>query len=96
MNTVETAIIISCLAWNIVVFFLYGADKRRARRGTWRISEKTLLLAAVFMGGVGALFGMGVFRHKTGHLKFRLGVPMAVLLNVLIVYAVVVYCPFPR
>ena len=62
---------------NIGVFALYGADKRRARRGEWRIPERTLLLGAWLLGGVGALAGMRVFRHKTKHRAFAVSAPIA-------------------
>ena len=60
---------------NILAFLAYGEDKRRAMCGGWRISEKTLLLLAAAGGGAGAFLGMQIFRHKTRHLKFTLGVP---------------------
>ena len=80
-----TYIILALILWNIVVLALYGVDKRRAKRHEWRIRERTLLLCAFLMGGVGALLGMGVFRHKTKHMKFRLLVPLAVVVNAVIV-----------
>jgi len=70
--------------WNIITFALYGADKLKARRKEWRISEATLILCAFLMGGAGALLGMLVFRHKTKHLKFKLLVPIAFILNIVI------------
>lgn len=39
------------LTWNLVVLVMYGVDKRKAIKGNWRISEKTLLLSALFWGG---------------------------------------------
>lgn len=72
-------------AWNIVVFAMYGLDKMKAKRGRNRISEKTLLLAAALMGGLGALLGMFAFRHKTKHAKFLLGVPLLLILNVAVI-----------
>ena len=75
--------------WNIIVFAVYGTDKRKAVRGQRRISEKTLLLAAAFMGGLGALFGMAAFRHKTKHTKFLLGVPFLLIANVVVVFLAV-------
>ena len=51
------------LAMNGFTFCLYGVDKRRAKRGAWRIPEKTLLLCTWLLGGVGALIGMRVFHH---------------------------------
>lgn len=72
--------------WNVIVFLLYGCDKQRAMAEEWRISEKTLLLCAFFMGGAGAWMGMLTFRHKTRQLKFRILVPLAVVCNGLVLY----------
>jgi uncharacterized membrane protein YsdA (DUF1294 family) len=69
-------------AWNIITFALYGADKQKAIKKSRRISEKTLILCAFLMGGIGAFLGMAVFRHKTKHLKFKLLVPVAVIVNI--------------
>lgn len=72
--------------WNIIVFALYGYDKISAIKGTWRISERTLILAAFLMGGFGAFLGMQIFRHKTKKLKFNISVPLAMLLNIAVIY----------
>lgn len=72
-----------CLA----VFFLYGIDKYRAIRGDWRISERRLLIYAVF-GAPGALAGMLVFRHKIRKLKFILLVPLILIAELFLVIAV--------
>ena len=53
------------LAVSLVTLFLYGADKRRARRGAWRIPEKVLLGASLLGGAVGGLLAMRLFHHKT-------------------------------
>ena len=73
-----------CLLWylaavNVVTFTVYGIDKRKARRGAWRIPEKTLFLLPLLGGGVGALLGMKVFRHKTKHWYFVWGIPAILL-----------------
>lgn len=60
---------------NAVGFLLMGLDKRRAKRGAWRISEKTLFLPPLLGGTVGAIVGMRVFHHKTKHWYFRYGLP---------------------
>lgn len=72
-----------CLA----VFFLYGIDKYRAIRGDWRISERRLLIYAVF-GAPGALAGMLVFRHKIRKLKFILLVPLILIAELFLVAAI--------
>ena len=82
--TKEQLIILA--AWlviiNIVAFCLYGIDKKRAKKGQWRISEKTLLLSAVFGGSIGAILGMYVFRHKTKHWYFKYGLPAILILQI--------------
>ena len=50
---------------DVLSFALFGLDKRRARRGAWRIPESTLLLSALVSGTVGAWAGVYAFRHKT-------------------------------
>lgn len=75
------------LAVNVGVFSLYGADKRRARQGRWRIPERVLLLGALCMGGVGAWMGMKVFRHKTKHAVFRAAVPTLAVISMALMAA---------
>lgn len=55
---------------NLTVALLYLVDKIKAMGHRWRISEKTLLIPAVFGGAFGGLLGMLVFRHKTRHSNF--------------------------
>ena len=60
---------------NIVAFFLMGIDKKKARTGAWRIPEKTLFLSAILGGSIGSTCGMQLFRHKTKHKSFVIGMP---------------------
>ncbi|MFC3440095.1 DUF1294 domain-containing protein [Sphingobium rhizovicinum] len=62
-----TAILIAAalLTANIIAFTLFGLDKRRARMGLRRLSERSLLLWALAGGTPGAFLGRHVFRHKT-------------------------------
>lgn len=73
---------IAYIVVNVLSFSLYGADKRRAQQGAWRIPERTLLLSTWLMGGVGAWLGMRVFRHKTRHAVFCVSAPVAAVLSV--------------
>lgn len=61
---------------NATAFLLMLADKLKSKRGLWRIPEATLMWSAVLGGSVGAIFGMKLFRHKTKHPKFSLGLPL--------------------
>ena len=69
-------------AVNFITFFVYGADKRRAKQGTWRIPEKTLFLLPLLGGSVGGILGMRVFHHKTKHWYFRIGLPLILLAQI--------------
>ena len=64
------------LAVNLAAFVLMGADKRKARRGAWRIPERTLFLPALLGGALGGVLGMRTFHHKTRHWYFRCGFPL--------------------
>lgn len=79
LTTPAGALVVWLIAINLVTFAVYGADKRRARRGAWRVPEKTLFLLPLLGGSVGALLGMRVFRHKTKHWYFVWGVPAILL-----------------
>ena len=61
---------------NAAGFALMLVDKLKAKKNRWRIQESTLLLVAALGGSVGSLAGMYLFRHKTQHLKFTLGIPL--------------------
>lgn len=63
-------------AANLFSFALMGWDKRCARKGRWRVSEKALFLAAGCFGALGGLLGMYVYRHKTKHWYFRIFFPL--------------------
>ena len=69
-------------AVNFITFFVYGADKRRARiPGARRVPEKALFALALLLGSAGALLGMRVFHHKTRHWYFRFGIPAILLVQ---------------
>lgn len=80
-------------AWaviNLTVFALYGVDKSRAKRGAWRIPEKTLLLGTWLLGGVGAWLAMRMFRHKTKHTAFTISAPCGAVLSLIVMALVTV------
>lgn len=68
---------------NAAAFTLMLADKVKARKRLWRIPERVLFGSALLGGSIGALAGMYLFRHKTRHLSFTLGIP-AILFGQLI------------
>ena len=58
-------VIIYFVAINIIGFFAMLIDKEKAKRGSWRIPEKSLFMITFLGGGVGTIAGMYLFRHKT-------------------------------
>jgi uncharacterized membrane protein YsdA (DUF1294 family) len=73
---------------NALAFLLMLIDKYKAKKNLWRIRESTLLLIAAIGGSIGALAGMYTFRHKTKHLKFTLGIPVILVLQIVAAYYV--------
>ena len=76
-------IVIYLVSINIIGFFIMGIDKLKAKKGMWRIPENTLFLFAFLGGGIGTIAGMYTFRHKTKKLKFTIGMPAIVILEIL-------------
>ena len=72
----EHLVLLYLIIVNAAAFLLMLADKLKAKRGAWRIPEATLMGIAAIGGSVGALAGMYLFRHKTKHIKFTLGIPV--------------------
>ena len=80
----------------LLAFVLCGIDKWKAQRGRWRVPEKTLFLLAALLGSPGVLLGMYLFRHKTLHRVFRVGVPVILAVQLLLAAAIALYWNFLR
>ena len=74
------------LIWNIIVMFIYGIDKLLAKTGKRRVRELSLLVCAFLLGGIGAMFGMVLFNHKTSKIKFRILVPMSFVIGIAVMF----------
>lgn len=77
-------IIIYLIIINILGFLLMFIDKQKAKKGAWRISEKTLFIVTTLGGGIGTITGMYIFRHKTQKLNFVVGLPLITILELLL------------
>lgn len=84
-------LIIYFVTINVATFLVYGVDKWKAKRSKWRITEAALLLLAVLGGSMGALLGMKVWRHKTMHKKFKYGIPLIIIVQVVVVLLIKLY-----
>lgn len=83
MRDIHSMLLYYIILINIASILLYGWDKYCAIHHRWRISEVSLLCIAVLGGSMGAFLGMKIFRHKTLHWKFRLGIPLIFLIHMI-------------
>lgn len=86
MNQLIFFLILYFCLINIVGLSFMGIDKQKARRHQWRISEKTFFIIAIVGGSLGSLCGMYLFRHKTKHKAFVLGIPLILILHIAILF----------
>ena len=76
--------VIYLIVINILGFLVMGLDKHKAKMAERRIPENTLFMFTILGGGVGTIAGMYVFHHKTKKMKFKVGMPLVLVLEILI------------
>ena len=76
-------IVIYLIIINIIGFLVMYIDKQKAKKGKWRIPEKTIFIITVLGGGIGTISGMYAFRHKTQKLHFTIGLPAITILEII-------------
>lgn len=69
---------------NALTCLLMLVDKIKAIKQWWRIPEKVLLGCCAIGGSLGGMIGMKLFRHKTLHAKFAIGIPVMLALQVVL------------
>ncbi len=74
---------------NIFAFSITVADKNKAKKGKWRIRERTLFLTAALGGSITMYITMKIIRHKTQHKSFMIGIPAIIFVQVLLILFVV-------
>ena len=77
-------IIIYLIVINIIGFLIMFIDKQKAKKGAWRIPEKTIFIITALGGGIGTIAGMYLFRHKTQKLNFIIGLPLITILEIIL------------
>jgi len=71
---------------SLVTMAVYGYDKWAARNKAWRVPEVIMLALALGGGALGAIIAMAVFHHKTHHNSFRVMVPLALVIWLVVLY----------
>ena len=80
--TWQNVLIVYLLMINLIALVVYGWDKICAMQDWWRVQEFSLFIVALLGGDIGALLAMKLFRHKTLHAKFKIGIPLILLLQI--------------
>lgn len=75
---------------NLIGFILMGVDKRKAIRNAYRISEASLFCSALLGGSLGTTLGMRIFRHKTKHWYFVIGMPLIFVVQIALIIFIAV------
>ena len=71
---------------NLYGIFVMYSDKKKSKKGRWRTPENTLFTIAAAFGALGIFMGMRLFRHKTKHKKFTIGIPLILIVQVFIFF----------
>ena len=90
MVQIQIIIISYLVVINLMAFVLYGIDKKRAIRNEHRIKEGVLLWIARLGGAIGSWLGIKLFRHKTKHTKFRIVVPLWIVIWIVAIVLAVI------
>lgn len=79
-------VLIYLITINALGFLLMLIDKQKAKKNAWRIPERVLMTVAAVGGALGCLCGMYLFRHKTRHIKFSVGLPILFAVQAVLLY----------
>ena len=85
MQVVVYVLIAYYIVINLYTFSLMGMDKRFAKRRGRRVPEKRLFVLSAIGGAAGTWLAMKVWRHKTQHRSFTVGIPYLMALNLLLI-----------
>lgn len=69
-------------------------DKINAKKRKRRVSEKNLLILSAIGGSLAMFITMLLIRHKVTKVKFMLGIPAIITIQLLIAYAMFDTLPF--
>lgn len=94
--SVNALFVIYLIVINTIAIILTVADKRRAIKGKYRISEDLLLTVALIGGSVGEYLTMKAVHHKTKHKRFMIGLPLIILLHIAAAILVLYVSNFKR
>lgn len=84
MDVIQMLILLFVIVMNVIGFAVMGIDKAKARKHKRRIPEKTIFVISILLGSIGTFAGMYAFRHKTRHMKFVIGIPLILVVQIVL------------
>ena len=81
---IHSSLILYLVIINVITFVIFGVDKYKAIRQEWRIRESTLLGLALIGGSIGGWLAMYIFHHKTKKVKFFVGIPVILTIQIVV------------
>ena len=88
MNIFLIFLAIYLILINFIAVIVTIHDKRCAVKRRWRVKESTLLLLSALGGSICMYITMLLIRHKTRHIKFMLGIPLILIIQIIIVFLI--------
>lgn len=82
--TIHSSLTLYLIIINVITFVIFGVDKYKAIRQEWRIRESTLLGLALIGGSIGGWLAMYIFHHKTKKVKFFMGIPVILAIQIVV------------
>lgn len=76
---------------NIISLILFKIDKDKSIKHKWRIKESTLLIVSLLGGSLGSFIGMHLFHHKTNKLKFKILIPLFLIIHIILLVFYIEY-----
>ena len=77
-------LVISIIAIAVTIY-----DKRQAKQHKWRVKENNLFIIAALFGGLAMFITMRIIRHKTKEVKFMVGLPVMVVVQIALIYFII-------
>ena len=88
MNIILFILAIYLILINLIAVIVTIYDKLCAVKRRWRVKESTLLLLSALGGSICMYITMLLIRHKTRHIKFMLGIPLILIIQIIIVFLI--------
>lgn len=88
MNIFLFILAIYLILINLIAVIVTIYDKLCAVKRRWRVKESTLLILSALGGSISMYITMLLIRHKTRHIKFMLGIPLILIVQLIIAFLI--------